>query len=81
MFRLCEMWTGMGGEAAVAAELKAAAASVPSWKFVPLSYQLASRLSRPGRRPDLDKSGFTVRLLGSTQLFNTPNIAPAAAAA
>ena len=65
MFRLCEMWTGMGGEAPVAAELQAAAASVPSWKFLPLAYQLASRLSRPGRRPDLDKSGFTVRTVPS----------------
>lgn len=40
----------------------AAVAQVPSWKFLPLVYQLASRLSRPGAHPARDASGFTVRL-------------------
>ena len=61
MFRLCEMWFALGGEAPVAGQFATAAARVPSWKFLPLAYQLASRLARPGRHPDLDAAGFTAR--------------------
>lgn len=60
MFRLCEMWFALGGKAAVAGQFGAAARGVPSWKFLPLAYQLASRLARRGRNPDLDAAGFTV---------------------
>lgn len=68
MFRLCEMWFALGGEAPVAAQFAAAAARVPSWKFLPLAYQLASRLARPGRHPDLDAAGFTVRARPTSSL-------------
>ncbi len=44
------------------AEMALAASDVPTYKFLPLAYQLASRLCGPGRNRALEISGFSVRL-------------------
>lgn len=61
IFKLSRMWFSLGGDADIVAEMAQAAAEVPSHKFLPLVYQLASRLSRPRRNKALDEAGFPVR--------------------
>ena len=59
MFRLCQLWFALGADAAINATLAATLAAVPSWKFLPLAYQMASRMSATRAGP-LHKSGFQV---------------------
>jgi len=59
------MWFSLGGDKDIVGEMAAAAYEVPSYKFLPLAYQLASRLSRAGRNRALDDSGFSVRPTGA----------------
>jgi len=61
IFKLSRMWFSLGGDKDIVDEMAAAAYEVPSYKFLPLAYQLASRLSRAGRNRALDDSGFSVR--------------------
>ena len=63
VFKLSRMWFSLGADMDIVAEMTAAASEAPSYKFLPLAYQLASRLSRAGRNPALDESGFSVRIL------------------
>ncbi len=44
VYRLCQLWFGLWQERAVNSALAEALAEVPSHKFVPLAYQIASRL-------------------------------------
>ncbi len=60
IFRLCQLWFSLGADPKVAEQMTKAAEEVLSWKFMPLMYQLASRLSCGGRSRPLDDSGFTV---------------------
>ena len=60
VFRLCQLWFALGADAAINAALAATLAAVPSWKFLPLAYQMASRMSATRAGP-LHKSGFQVR--------------------
>lgn len=60
IFRLCQLWFSLGADPKVAEQMAKAAGEVPSWKFMPLVYQLASRLSCGGRSRPHDDSGFTV---------------------
>ncbi|BDA48015.1 Serine-protein kinase ATM [Coccomyxa sp. Obi] len=62
IFRLCQLWFSLGADFKVAEQMAKAAGEVPSWKFMPLVYQLASRLSCGGRSRPLDDSGFTATL-------------------
>ena len=64
------MWFSLGADRDIVAEMTAAAAEIPSYKFLPLGYQLASRLSRAGRNPALDESGFSVRVLPASLPVN-----------
>ena len=61
IFKLSRMWFSLGGDKGIVSEMAKAASEVPSYKFLPLAYQLASRLSRTGRNNALDDSGFSVR--------------------
>ena len=61
IFKLSRMWFSLGQDKEIVAEMAQAAREVPSYKFLPLAYQLASRLSRTGRNSFLDDSGFSVR--------------------
>ena len=61
IFKLSRMWFSLGGDKEIVSEMAEAACEVPSYKFLPLAYQLASRLSRIGRNKSLDDSGFSVR--------------------
>lgn len=70
IFRLCQLWFSLGAEKEVARQMAAAAGEVPSWKFLPLVYQLASRLSCGGRSRPLDDSGFTVSPASSCFIFS-----------
>ncbi|KAK9825683.1 hypothetical protein WJX81_003257 [Elliptochloris bilobata] len=45
VFRLCQLWFALGADARINAALAATLAAVPSWKFLPLAYQMASRMS------------------------------------
>ena len=69
VFKLSRMWFSLGADRAIVAEMAAAASEVPSYKFLPLAYQLASRLSRAGRNPALDESGFSVKLSPTTTIL------------
>lgn len=59
VFRLCQLWFALGADAATNARLAAVLTSVPSWKFLPLAYQMASRTSAAHAGP-LYESGFQV---------------------
>ena len=48
VFRLIQLWLGLAGEAEVNALLGKVLADIPSHKFLPLVYQLASRMSAGG---------------------------------
>ena len=61
IFKLSRMWFSLGEDKEIVSEMAQAAGEVPSYKFLPLAYQLASRLSRTGRNKSLDDSGFSVR--------------------
>ena len=61
IFKLSRMWFSLGADERIVAEMAQAASDVSSYKFLPLAYQLASRLSRPGRNRALDNGGFSVR--------------------
>ena len=60
VFRLVQLWLSLGAERPVVAQLQAAFQATPSHKFLPLMYQMASRLSAAKTGP-LVASGFQVR--------------------
>jgi ataxia telangiectasia mutated family protein len=62
VFRLCQLFFSLGSDPEVVKHMGVISQEVPSYKFLPLAYQLASRLNRPGRNLALDSGGFTVRL-------------------
>lgn len=66
VFRLCQLLFSLGSDADVVKHMGAISKEVASYKFLPLAYQLASRLSKPGRNAALDASGFTVTLPSHT---------------
>ena len=72
IFKLSRMWFSLGGDKDIVAEMAEAACEVPSYKFLPLAYQLASRLSRLGRNKTLDDSGFSVSPAASAALLENP---------
>ncbi len=61
IFRLCQLFFSLGSDPGVVGHMASISREVASYKFLPLAYQLASRLNRPGRNAALDESGFTVR--------------------
>lgn len=60
VFRLVQLWLKLGADGDVVAQLAAAFAQSPSHKFLPLMYQMASRLSAARAGP-LIASGFQAR--------------------
>jgi hypothetical protein len=46
VFRVCQLWFDNASQADVNEALRATLLEVPCYKFVPLVYQMASRLSR-----------------------------------
>lgn len=61
VFRLCQLWFKHGTQGAVNAQLQTVLEQTPSYKFLCLSYQMASRLSSAAAGP-LVSSGFQVCL-------------------
>ncbi len=57
VFRLVQLWLKLGADGDVVAQLAAVFAQSPSHKFLPLMYQMASRLSAARAGP-LIASGF-----------------------
>jgi ataxia telangiectasia mutated family protein len=51
MFRLCSLWFNNSGNQKVNKILKAKAKAIPSRKFLPLIYQIASRMSASDTSP------------------------------
>jgi hypothetical protein len=48
MFRLVQLWFQLGSDSVVVSDLEAGFRQVPSYKFIPLAYQIASRMSAGG---------------------------------
>ena len=57
VFRLVQLWLSLGAEASAVRQLRSAFKATPSHKFLPLMYQMASRLSAATTGP-LVSSGF-----------------------
>lgn len=57
VFRLVQLWLSLGADGSVVQQLRAAFKGAPSHKFLPLMYQMASRLSAATTGP-LITSGF-----------------------
>ena len=56
VYRLCQLWLSLPDDAAVNARVSEAAEAAPSAKFVPLAYQIASRMSARGAAGQLGES-------------------------
>ena len=69
VFRLCQLWFQRSTEAGVNSQLAAAVQQTPSHKFLPLAYQIASRLggSKDGH---LSGTGFQVMTAATWQIIN-----------
>lgn len=65
VFRLVQLWLSLGADGDVVKQLRSAFKRVPSHKFLPLMYQMASRLSA-ATTGSLVSSGFQVPMLSST---------------
>jgi hypothetical protein len=57
VFRLVQLWLSLGADASTVRQLRTAFKATPSHKFLPLMYQMASRLSAATTGP-LVSSGF-----------------------
>jgi hypothetical protein len=66
VFRLVQLWLSLGAEAGTVRQLRTAFKATPSHKFLPLMYQMASRLSAASSGP-LVSSGFQARILLSAR--------------
>ena len=69
VFRLVQLWLSLGAEAATVRQLRTAFKATPSHKFLPLMYQMASRLSAAAAGP-LVASGFQASAPAVCQGFN-----------
>ena len=70
VFRLVQLWLALGAEAATVRQLRTAFKATPSHKFLPLMYQMASRLSAAAAGP-LVSSGFQASVPAVCQESNT----------
>lgn len=61
VFRLVQLWLSLGADGSVVKQLRSAFKRVPSYKFLPLMYQMASRLSAAATG-SLVSSGFQASL-------------------
>ena len=59
VFRMVQLWFALGADAGANKMLAVALTTVPSYKFLPLAYQMASRMSAAESGP-LVESGFQV---------------------
>ena len=71
VFRLCQLWFKHGAQGTVNALLQTVLEQTPSYKFLCLSYQMASRLSSAAAGP-LVSSGFQVCAFGWPTLQQKP---------
>ena len=70
VFRLVQLWLSLGAEAGTVRQLRTAFKATPSHKFLPLMYQMASRLSAAAAGP-LVSSGFQASFTAVCQRSNS----------
>lgn len=69
VFRLVQLWLSLGAQAGTVRQLRTAFKATPSHKFLPLMYQMASRLSAASSGP-LVSSGFQASIAAVCQGSN-----------
>jgi hypothetical protein len=69
VFRLVQLWLSLGAEAGTVRQLRTAFKATPSHKFLPLMYQMASRLSAASSGP-LVSGGFQASFTAVSQASN-----------